>query len=91
MNAAKPANYAKVKAQELQDKLYLTAKENPKRRFHVLYDKMYREDILREAWRRVKGNKFYETDLGSPQGGYQSITWKLSPKLFRHDLGEQIH
>lgn len=66
MNAAKPANYAKVKAQELQDKLYLTAKENPKRRFHALYDKIYREDILLEAWRRVKGNK------GS--GGIDGIT-----------------
>lgn len=66
MNAVKPANYAKVKAQELQDKLYLAAKENPKRRFHALYDKIYREDILWEAWRRVKGNK------GS--GGIDGIT-----------------
>jgi retron-type reverse transcriptase len=57
VNAVKPANYTKVKAQELQDKLYLAAKENPKRRFHALYDKIYREDILLEAWRRVKGNK----------------------------------
>ena len=57
MNAVKPANYAKVKAQELQNKLYLAAKENPKRRFHALYDKIYREDILWEAWRRVRGNK----------------------------------
>lgn len=66
MNAANPANYAKVKAQELQDKLYLAAKENPKRRFHALYDKIYREDILWEAWRRVRGNK------GS--GGVDGIT-----------------
>ncbi len=66
MNAVKPANYAKVKAQELQDKLYLAAKENPKRRFHALYDKIYREDILWEAWRRVKSNK------GS--GGIDGIT-----------------
>ena len=46
MNADKPANYAKVKAQELQDKLYLAAKRNPKRRFHALYDKIYREDTF---------------------------------------------
>lgn len=66
MNAVKPANYAKVKAQELQNKLYLSAKENPKRRFHALYDKIYREDVIWEAWRRVKGNK------GS--GGIDGIT-----------------
>ncbi len=64
MNAVKPANYTKVKAQELQDKLYLAAKENPKRRFHALYDKIYREDILWEAWRRVKGNKGVEESMG---------------------------
>ncbi|CAM4053961.1 hypothetical protein L1N85_19830 [Paenibacillus alkaliterrae] len=66
MNAVKPANYAKVKAQELQGKLYLAAKENPKRRFHALYDKLYREDLLWEAWRRVKANR------GS--GGIDGIT-----------------
>lgn len=74
MNAVKPANYAKVKAQELQDKLYLAAKENPKRRFHALYDKIYREDILWEAWRRVKSNK------GS--GGIDGITIDHIEKVY---------
>jgi RNA-directed DNA polymerase len=56
VNAVNPANYAKVKAQELQKKLYLAAKENPDRRFHTLYDKIYREDIL---WEAVKKCPFY--------------------------------
>jgi RNA-directed DNA polymerase len=56
VNAVKPANYTKVKAQELHKTLYSAAKENPKRRFHALYDKVYRPDILWEAWRRVKAN-----------------------------------
>jgi RNA-directed DNA polymerase len=56
VNAVKPANYAKVKAQQLQNVLYLAAKENPRRRFHALYDKVYRSDILWEAWKRVKAN-----------------------------------
>lgn len=57
MNASKLANYTDVKARQLWTTLYLCAKESPKRRFHALYDKMYRPDILAEAWRRVKRNK----------------------------------
>ncbi|MFC4769060.1 hypothetical protein [Effusibacillus consociatus] len=56
MNAVKPANYTKAKAQQLYKTLYSAAKENPKRRFHALYDKVHRPDILWEAWRRVKAN-----------------------------------
>jgi RNA-directed DNA polymerase len=57
VNAGKLANYTDVKARELWKTLYLCAKENPKRRFHALYDKIYRPDILAEAWKRVKRNK----------------------------------
>lgn len=57
MNAVKSANYTKVKARELQRTLYLAAKANAKRRFHALYDKIYRSDILWEAWKRVKANR----------------------------------
>jgi RNA-directed DNA polymerase len=56
VNAGTPANYTKVKVRQLQQTLYLASKENPKRRFHALYDKMYREDVLRMAWIRVKAN-----------------------------------
>ncbi|GAA0368857.1 hypothetical protein [Bacillus horti] len=52
MNASKLANYTNVKARELWTTLYLCAKENPTRRFHALYDKVYRPDILAEAWRK---------------------------------------
>lgn len=55
MNAK--ANNTEEKVRELQRKLYLSAKANSKRRFHALYDKVYRKDILEEAWRRVKANK----------------------------------
>ncbi|THF79585.1 TetR family transcriptional regulator [Cohnella fermenti] len=54
MNAVKSANDAKEKARQLQSTLYLVAKANPKRRFHALYDKVFREDVLLEAWERVK-------------------------------------
>jgi RNA-directed DNA polymerase len=37
----------------LQRKLYRAAKQSPARRFHALYDKVHRTDILRRAWQEV--------------------------------------
>ena len=42
---------------ELQDKLGACAKQDKDRKFHALYDKIYRRDVLTEAWRRVRSNK----------------------------------
>jgi len=50
-------NNSKEKVRQLQNKLYLTAKKCSTRRFHALYDKVYRDDVLLEAWKRVKANK----------------------------------
>jgi RNA-directed DNA polymerase len=43
-------------ARKLQRTLYRVAKCDPPRKFTSLYDKVYRADILLEAWRRVKAN-----------------------------------
>ena len=45
------------KARKLQRTLYRVAKQQPERRFTLLYDKVCRTDILQEAWQRVKSNK----------------------------------
>jgi retron-type reverse transcriptase len=37
--------------------LYRSAKLNPTRRFHALYDKVARSDILAEAFRQVRANR----------------------------------
>lgn len=46
-----------LKIRVLQRKLYLRSKQQPKQRFYSLYDKLQREDILREAYGRCKANK----------------------------------
>lgn len=45
------------KVRELQRRLYVAAKRQPERRFHALYDRIFRGDVLREAWKRVRRNK----------------------------------
>jgi retron-type reverse transcriptase len=49
----KPAD----KVRQLQRRLWVAAKRSPERRFHALYDRIHRSDVLWEAWKRVKRNK----------------------------------
>jgi RNA-directed DNA polymerase len=45
------------KVRQLQRRLWAAAKRHPGRRFHALYDRMYRGDVLCEAWKRVRRNR----------------------------------
>src|SRR5579871_4761289 len=45
------------KVRELQRKLWVCAKQSKTRRFHALYDRIHRSDVLWEAWKRVRSNK----------------------------------
>jgi RNA-directed DNA polymerase len=51
------ANNAEDKVRRLQVKLYQAAKRSPGRRFHALYDKVYRQDVLHRAWEQVRRNR----------------------------------
>jgi len=44
------------KVRELQKKLWSAAKRSQNRRFHALLDRIYRADVLWEAWSRVRAN-----------------------------------
>lgn len=45
------------KVRQLQRRLWTAAKQSSGRRFHALYDRIYRRDVLWEAWNRVRRNK----------------------------------
>jgi RNA-directed DNA polymerase len=42
---------------QLQRTLYRTAKQSKAVKFYSLYDKVWRNDVLREAWKQVKANR----------------------------------
>jgi group II intron reverse transcriptase/maturase len=49
-------NHPIEKVRELQRSLFRSAKKDRKRRFHALYDRIARSDVLDEAWKRVRSN-----------------------------------
>ncbi|WP_202125489.1 hypothetical protein [Actinomadura physcomitrii] len=46
-----------VKVRRLQRRLWAAAKQSPERRFHALFDRIHRGDVLWEAWGRVRANR----------------------------------
>ncbi len=55
--SAQGAINVRNKVSDLQSKLFHAAKQSLDRKFGALYDKIYREDVVLEAWKRVKANK----------------------------------
>jgi len=83
--AERPNNPAD-KVRQLQRRLFVTAKRSRRRRFHALYDRICRGDVLAEAWERVKANKGAagvdgETLSMIEQGGVEEFLQDLQRRL----------
>lgn len=73
-------------ARKLQRTLYRVAKQQPERRFSLLYDKVCRLDILQEAWRRVQANK---GAAGVDQQSIDAIR-AAGEEQFLQELGQEL-
>ena len=54
--------------QALQETLSLAAKQSLDRRFGALFDKVYRDDVLWQAWRQVRANGVSVASMASWAG-----------------------
>jgi RNA-directed DNA polymerase len=80
------------KIRTLQKKLYLKAKVEPDYRFYLLYDKIYREDVLRHAYDLMRANNgapgvdgvtFAMVEADGLEGWLSSIRKDLIEKTYR--------
>jgi len=83
-----------AKLTSLRQKLYRKAKMEPKFRFYVLYDRIFRRDVLSSAYRIARANKGkagvdgvtfddIETGLGGIEGFLDEIQESLKSKTYR--------
>ncbi len=77
---------------KLQEALHAKAKGEPARRFHSLYDKLYRKDVLHHAWRCCRANGgspgvdgvgFEQIEEGGVEVWLEELARELREKTYR--------
>ena len=89
------------KIRDLQRKLYLKAKSEPKFRFYLLQDKVWREDILEHAYRLVRANggapgidgvSFQSIETGEGEAKFVSkLQQELKEKTYRTQAVRRVN
>jgi len=75
------------KVSDLQSKLSRAAKQSLDRKFGALYDKVYGEDVIREAWERVLANR------GAPgvdKQDFQYIEDVIGVEIFLAEIRDEL-
>ncbi len=80
------SNHPIGKVRELQRTLYKAAKRHPGRRFHALYDRVYRGDVLMEAWKRVRRKR----GAAGVDGETLSVIESRGVTEFLRELGDDL-
>ncbi len=76
-------NYPIEKVRELQRRLYIAAKCNRERRFHALPNRIWRSDVLLEAWKSYvipEARMPHEKTIGKPDAGNPHVRFERGPQ-----------
>ena len=86
--------------QKLQTALHAKAKDEPSCRFHALYDKLYREDVLRHAYQccranrgapGVDGERFEDIEANGVEPWLGELAKKLREKTYQAEAIRRVY